>query len=429
MGHTFLGESRADPYRTARLVRERYEADLGPGRSFLPATVPPDSLPAPFDRYLEACRDVARHYAGDAGGVRTWLDREFGREDPTVLAQLELLDRPHQESLLTALSVLGHTYRWDRIPPCADRFGERQVALPPGISGPWRSLARAFRLPPVGTAWSLHLCNWGMTDRPGGSAYVVDDVSVGNIRVAHNWLLPPFDTHLENFSLSFVLFEAKGARVLSEVVALVEAASMMDVDALLRLFNGLDSAIRTLTREFSRSVRSRTVDPSIWLTMVQPTYVWSAESDRPGCIQGGPSGMQLPVVQALDAVLGVAGTSALAAMAHAARYAMPYPHRRFLRLLDRAGPIVRTAALASANPEVVEGFNRCVWSLRSFRSTHRARGAQYLRHRPSAGAPRASTGLTIGPDDDATATFEAAMTERVAETEAAGLLPISRLPS
>ena len=47
----------------------------------------------------------------------------------------------------------------------------------------------------------------------------------GHLHVAQNWLLPPFDSHLERFSLSFVLFEAKRAAVLQHLVDLVESAA------------------------------------------------------------------------------------------------------------------------------------------------------------------------------------------------------------
>src|SRR5919202_6522229 len=119
---------------------------------------------------------------------------------------------------MTALCALGHTYRWDRVPPARQRFEERHIALPCGISTPWVQLARALDQPVVGSAWSLHLCNWKIADHPGGAEYRPEELSMETLRVAWNWLPPPFDAHLERFSLSFVLLEARGAAILRHLV-------------------------------------------------------------------------------------------------------------------------------------------------------------------------------------------------------------------
>jgi len=178
-----------------------------------------------------------------------------------------------------------------------------------------------------------------------------------------------------------------------------------------------------MTLAFSLNVRKRAIDPAIWLELVQPTFAWSAEAAEPGRIEGGPSGMQMGTIQALDAALGVKGDSALAGMARTGRRYMPKRHRRFLRTLDLAGPLLRGFVSQSGSEDLQEGFNRCVRDLISFRATHEARGAQYLRNRPAGDAVRASTGLVIGVDDDAVSTFGISMAERAADTQDAILRP------
>ena len=424
-----FGSLPVDPAVIARVVRASYEADLGEVRAFLPGRVPLDELPAAFSPYLAACAELPTRYPEAMGGVRSWLEREFARDEPAVRRAIERLNCAQIDRLMTVFSVLGHTYRWDRVPPARARFREQRISLPPGIAGPWGALAKRCGLPRVGTTWSLHLCNWTMNDRPGGALFRPADLSAENVRVAYNWLPPPFDVHLDRFSISFVLVEARGAAVLRHLVDMVEAAACCRAGDALVSLKQLDRAIRAMTTAFSVNVRRATVDPAIWLELVQPTFPWSAEVDEPGRIEGGPSGIQVGTIQALDAALGIEGSSALATLATTGRRCMPKPHRRFLHALDRAGPVIRAFVRQSRCQELVDQFNRCVAALGSFRATHQARGAQYLRNRPTGDAGRASTGLMISVDDDPILTFEATMAQRTAETEAAMLTSVGQATS
>lgn len=404
----------------AASVRRSYESDLGQIGTFLPSRVPVDELPPPLQRFLSACTELPHRYPRANGGVRAWLDQDFRRDSSEVRRAMHRLDGAESDALMTALSALGHTYRWDSVPPTADRFLERRIPLPAGIAGPWGALARTRGEPRVGSAWSLHLTNWKMPGRPGGAAYRPDELSPGSLRIARTWLEPPVDADLEAFSLSFVLMEALGAEVLRALVETIEAAAARRIDETVDGLRRLQSAVAAVTMAFSRNVRRRTVDPAIWLELIQPTFAWAAHGEHPTRIEGGPSGMQLGTIQALDAaLLGVKGRSAVAGLAVTARRQMPKAHRRFLSILDMSGPLLRRFVRDTGSPELTDGFNSCVAALGSFRLTHRGRGALYLRSRPPAETGRASTGLMIGVDDDPVDTFERAMDERIAESRAA----------
>ncbi|MDQ6724760.1 MAG: indoleamine 2,3-dioxygenase [Actinomycetota bacterium] len=419
--------STSGPAALAGLLRASYERDLGEVGAFLPTTVPVDDFPAVFEPFLAACAELPGRYPEEHGGVRRWLDREFPSADDAVHRAVAKLGPGARDTLMTALSALGHTYRWDSVPPAPARFQERRIDLPPGIAGPWGELARALDRPRVGSAWSLHLCNWKFAGRPGGSAYRAEELTAANVGVARNWLPPPVDAHLERFSISFVLLEARGAAVLRHLVdAVGAAASRRSEDTLLSL-ELLHGAIDALVLSFSLNIRKRTVDPSVWLRLVQPTFAWSAETDVPGAVEGGPSGMQVAIIQALDAALGIAGDSTLARSAAAGRRSMPAAHRRFLRTLDLAGPVLRRFIVDTRCPGLIEQYNRCIRGVTSFRTTHHARGARYLRDRPENGAARVSTGLTIGADDDPRAVFDRTMSERTQETRDAALPPVGRI--
>lgn len=407
-----MRDRQVDPVLVARQVRASYATDLGAVGAFLPARVPLDDLPPVFERHLMACKELAYRYPAERGGVRRWMDREFSREEVATRYAIPRLTCSEHEKLMTVLAVLGHAYRWDFLPPARHRFNERHIALPPGIEGPWNALSRVCGQPRVGTTWTLHLCNWTMKDRSGGARYRAEDLYEDNIRIAHNWLLPPADVHLDRFSTSFVLVEARGAAVLRHMVDTVDAIASRRMEEVLASLEHLHAAIRAMTIAFSLNVRKRTVDTAIWRELVQPTFPWSAEADEPGQMEAGPSGLQMGTVQALDAALGVEGNSELGSLAKTARRYMPEPHRRFLGTLDLAGPVIRSFVRESGCKDLRMHFNRCVAALRSFRATHQARGCQYLRTRPNDGGARASTGLTIGVGDDPIETFERTMAER-----------------
>ncbi len=418
--------------RVAGLLRASYERDLGDVAAFLPNRVPLDELPGPFERYLSACAELPARYPVESGGVRRWLEREFPRDDPVAHRAIAGLSAGESETVMTALSALCHTYRWDCVPPAKERFEEQRIALPPGLSAPWTELARALDQPRVGNTWSMHLCNWKMLDRAGGAAYRPEELTAETVGVARNWLLPPIDAQLERFSVSFVLLEARGAVVLRHAVDAVEAAAHRRLDDTVMSLKSLHQAIHAMTLAFSLNVRTRLIDPTIWLEMVQPTFAWSADADEPGCVEGGPSGMQLATIQALDAALGIGGESTLARLAKGGRRGMPTPHRRFLQRLDLGGPVLRGFVLGARCRDLSEQYNRCIRGVTGFRTTHLSRGALYLRNGPEDGTGRASTGLTIGVGDEPLAIFERTMSERTLETRAAMLPPdtatLSQIP-
>jgi hypothetical protein len=258
-----------------------------------------------------------------------------------------------------------------------------------------------------------------MNDRPGGATFRPEELTGDNVRARHNWLLPPYAASLDRFSISFVLMEARGAAVLEHLVRTVEAAARRRPEEAMASLERLQEAVGAMTLDFSVNVRRRTVDPDIWLELVQPTFAWGAATGSAGEVEGGPSGMQVGTIQALDAALGITGDSGLAAMARNGRRYMPPSHRRFLQTLDLAGPVVRRFVRQAACGDLTERFNRCIRAVGSFRATHRARGSQYLAARPAGGCQRASTGLVIAIDDDPAAVFERSMAARAAENHAA----------
>lgn len=403
--------------RIAEKVRSAYLADLGPIGAFLPQHVPLETLPGPYQAYLDACAELPQHYPAQHGGVRDWLDRQFAEPRPADVAGLGSLLPAQQERLVTALSVLAHAYRWDTIPPSRERFSETRIRQPAAIGPLWTEAAQLLGQPEVGTTWSMHLCNWHMTDRPGGSSYRTEELSLDNLRVAHQWLTPPFDRDLERFSLSFVLMEAAGAKALRALVRAIEAAARQRAFDTAIALSQLKLGIKALAGAFTHVVRDNSIAPTAWLEYVQPTFAWAAE-DEHGPLEG-PSGMQLGTLQCLDTALGVAANSFLAKETRKARRYLPPAHQHFLTVIDEAGDILPTFVETCGDEQVRFHANACVKWLRTFRLAHAARGARYLRAGREGENSRVSTGLGINwraQDDDPVATFTRAMAERITET-------------
>lgn len=327
-----------DRRRAAARLRASDETDLGEIRGFLPDRVPLDRLPSVYRPYLQACRELPHRYPAAAGGVRRCLERRFSRCDDAVVASLAELSGAERDRLMTALSALAHTYRWDTAPPARERFTERRLTLPAGIGRPWRELSKLLDQPCVGTNWSLFLCNWQMPGRPGGSPYDPRELRAEKLRMADRWLSGPVARDLERFSLTFVAMEAKGATVLRALVEGVEAAAQCHEQDLGRVLAELRTATEGMVRAFLTNVRKAHIGLDGWLELIQPTFGWHLETDE-GALEG-PSGMQLGTIQCLDAALGLESRSFLSQASRNARRYMPRRHQRFLTAIDEAGDVV-----------------------------------------------------------------------------------------
>ena len=410
-----------------RDAQRRLLPDVG---AFLPERVPLDRLPEPLQPYLDACACLPQHYPLSKGGVRAFMRDRFARFDPHVAAVIHSLSPIEDWTLLTAFAVLGHTYRWDTVPPRRERLAERNVTLPKGLGRPWNELATRLGQPCVGTMWSLHLCNWRLIDRLGGARYQVSDLTGEQLRVAHQWLDPPAANHLEKFSLSFVLMEARGAVAVDRLIETIEAVERGDLQEVGYRLDSLEQAIHDMSKAFAQSIRDVYVDPHTWLELVQPTFAWAAEED--GQVLPGPNGMQMPTIHCLDAALSVPSNSVLAKQSLAARAYMPPLHRRFVALMDETRGLLRRFVEQSGMATLCHRYNGCLVALNKFRVAHRARGARYVEVGRCVSSGRVSTGMGIAwrPEqgaepslnpatadkEDPIAEFERRMSERINET-------------
>jgi CRP-like cAMP-binding protein len=415
-----MGPKTSAPTRRklAARVRQAYEADLGAVGTFMPERTPVHDLPEPFTRYAEACLELPRRHPADDGGVREWLDDLFGAPDPAAMAAVSELADHERDELMTVLSFLAHAYRWDTIPPRPERFAERLIDLPPAIEQPWTELARVLGQPRVGSLWAMVLCNWSLVGVPPGSAYDPLALDRETLRVHYGWVPEAARGHLERFVLTFVLLEARGAAVLRAIVDAVEATAREDVQETAYVLDKLSAAIEAFSEPLVSTIRRPLVEPQIFIDFLQPSWAWDAEGV--GDLQGGPSGLQLGTLHAMDAALSIRGDGEFDASRRAALVYLPERHRRFLRVLEDATPLLRQFVVASNDAPLKWRFNDCVRALRVFRVIHMKRGSHYLRAGKESGEGRVTTGLALeGRGDPVVAEFERFMSERIADTTAA----------
>ncbi len=406
----------------AQELRNAVDAALGRVGALLPQSAPSFTLPGPWNVYTELCDALPEHFPSGRGGVRAWL-REALHDDP---GSTDALPESEATALLCALSALGHTFRWDTVPPAADRFAERQLTLPPGLAGPWGELVQRFDLPRVGSAWTMHLCNWRFRDPPASDHYRAHELTVERLRIGCQWLVPPAAAELERFSLSFVLMEARAGPAVDAAASLVEAAEEGDPHRVADQLGRLSAAMRDAGREFVVAMSGSSAAQARWLELVQPTMAW-ALPDADGITMSGPNGLQLPSWQLCDAVLGVPRRTPLGQQALQARAAMPLAHRRVLTAADACRDTTRDFILNRGTTVARRRYEEALDAVRRFRTAHRVRAARYLRAGTAGESARVSTGLGLVWRPDAQApdpveAFEDLADARVSEVLEASLV-------
>jgi hypothetical protein len=404
----------ASPAPDATCLRTVFESCIPPRLGFLPPVVPLDTLPAPWDDYLDAVRELPRHYHGDAASARAWMDSLFATCRPEVLPALPDLSVSERDKLMTVLSMLGHAYKWDRLPPPKEMYSIERVVLPEGLREPWKALARLLDVPRVGSTYSMGLSNWRLPGRRGGTPYAPEEVLGNKVEMAHPWLLPPQDAELRAFLVASVELEAHGGVAVDTCVEVVEAALREEDELLATLLTRLHGELERMALPMSLYVQTRKLKPETFLNLVQPHTVWGLdEGDGP---LEGPSGPQFGCVQVVDATLGLKRQSYMSQASLRSRRYMPPRHRRFLAALDEVAPAVRARVEASRDARLSEPFNACCEAMHAWRHNHMKRGMLYLRHGQATNSSYVSSGLAVQVEDSRADALEKLMEERAQES-------------
>ncbi len=344
-------------------------------RGFLPPADPLDRLPAYFEPWEAAARELPKLLI--AGQIRARVER-LPRLDAKALNS----DREARRAM-TLLSFLGHAYVW----------GEPQVIdrIPAVIAVPWHQVSRLLGRPPVLSYASYALENWRRLDgnRP---------IELGNICLLQNFLGGQDE---EWFVLIHVAIEALAGPALAAIPAAQKALGEAQPE---RVRDHLGTIARTIDAMHEILLRMpQRCDPYIYFNRVRPyIHGWANHPSLPagmlyeevadfgGKAQSfrGETGAQSSIVPSLDAALGITHKKdMLHAYLMEMRDYMPPAHRAFIAAVER-GPSLREYVSKNHDriPALRDNYNAAVEGLERFRSTHLEYAHSYIIKQSRGGA-------------------------------------------
>jgi hypothetical protein len=393
---------------------------LSADKGFLPRFRPVTKLPPAFAALETAVLELPERLNSEQG-TRVWIEQLFRSFDVELVKEAEQLSYAASQTLMLILSLFGHAYRWDRVPPRRREYELNALTLPQPLDRLWSQVAAQIGQLRVAAFWNTNLCNWQLKRPRSITGYALEELSPDNIKLIYNWLPQPYDRDAEVFMRTFILVEAQGTHLLQEIMrCLHELANENSHGAAQSLTNCCEH-FQGLYRIYAQQIRVSRVRPEIWPTHIQPFFGWNVHTEQG--VLGGPSGMNLGCFQVLNTFLGLKHDSLLGRETLEYRRYMPPHHRAFLYELDQVAPLARERIAASADPALKSAFNDLVALVTAWRRDHAERGALYVQGNQTQGKhlPQTSTGKTLGPSADRAANYRRQMYDRVWETAEAKL--------
>ncbi len=344
---------------------------IDPVRGFLPSRDPLDRLPADFDVWERTAADVSALLM--AGRLRATLERLPVPD----LTRLE--DDMQLERAMLLLTTFGNAYVW------AD--GGPAKRIPPAVAVPLCRVADRVGRPPISAHPSMVLYNWRRLDKDR-------PIELDNLTTLQLFL---GGVDEQWFYLTAVVIEARGAPAVVALAEMQQAAANGRVEDLAHRFDTISASMADVYDVLERIPEK--CDPYIFYHRVRPYQTgWEA----PGVIYegvseslrmcSGGSAAQSPLIQALDAGLGIRHNSGETNpfLMDMRNYMIP-AHRRFIETLE-AGPSVRQFVQdrASTHPALADRYNACVRALDRFRRKHMEIAVRYISHQ--APSPERSKG-------------------------------------
>ena len=334
---------------------------VNPVRGFLPAEDPLERLPADFDAWERIAPDVPALLM--TGRLRPAL------EALPLLNVEPLQDEMQLERAMLLLSVFGNAYVWAGPEPAR--------TMPRAVAVPWCRLAERLGRPPIAAHPSTVLFNWRRVDKTG-------PIELDNLATLQLFLGGMDE---QWFYLTAVVIEAKGAPALGALVTAQQAVAGGRADDLAARLETIASALARVYEVLERIPEK--CDPYIFYHRVrpyqtgwpEPGVIYEGVSEAPRMCTGG-SAAQSPLIQALDAGLGIKhrGSETSPFLMEMRSY-MVTGHRRFIEALE-SGPSVRQFVLdrAAQCPGLVDRYNACIRELDRFRKKHMELAVRYISH-------------------------------------------------
>ncbi len=344
-------------------------------RGFLPDRDPLQSLPdyfSPWER--TAARLPALLMAGRLQAVLEQLP---------VLEVERLQPGRQQYRAALLLSVLGSAAVWGA--------GQPVLRIPRGIAMPLWQVTDRLGLPPIVCHFELALHNWRRLD----AAQPVTLENVGPLQL----FLGGLDEHW--FYMVTVAIEAQGGPILQAILSAQDAARAGQAARLGVALEELATCLRTILALLGRMPEK--CDPYIFFHRIrpyvagwpEPGVIYEGVSEVPQIFSGG-SAAQSPLIQAIDAGLGVVHEhpETDTFLSRMREYMLP-DHRRFIEAIEQ-GQSIRAYVLAerAGFPELLDRYNTCLDILDSFRRMHIEISVRYILHQADPDSPATGTGGT-----------------------------------
>jgi hypothetical protein len=392
-----------------------YRFHLSQEKGFLPRFRPVTALPPAFEKLELAVSELPERLAVQEG-VRTWIDHLFRDIDPVIYAEAEKLSYPASQTLMLILSLFGHAYRWNTVPPRKIEYDRKTLILPEHLDRLWSLVAAQIGQLRVAAFWNTNLCNWKLRNASSPSDYALDELTTDNIELIYNWLPRPYDHDAEVFMRTFILVEGRGTPLIAELIRCLHALARKNMAGAALALQSSCEHFQALYRIYAQEIRVSCVRPEIWPTHIQPFLGWNVQTEQG--VLGGPSGMNLGCFQVLNSFLGLRHESPLGKETLTYRRYMPPHHRAFLYELDQVAPLAWKTITASNDQILKNAFNNLIALVTAWRRDHAERGALYVQGKQAQGdhLPQTSTGKTLGPSRDRAENYRRQMYERVRET-------------
>lgn len=386
-----------------------------PGTGFLPAKTPLHTLPPPFSEISEACAELAGRYHGEGLDCRPWLDKLFAEKNPSWEQALTEADTGLLENLMTKTSLLCHAYRWQSVPTSKENYELESIKLPAGLEWLWTEIAKRLDVPRVGLFYTMICNNWKLEGVAPDSEYQVEDIGDKTIDLVHSWLNPPVHEELRTFVIAALNIEAKGSRILQSIKEIYDCILRQDGQEATYHLMKLSASILAINTSFNQSIKKTRLAPNHFLEYVQPTMIWLLDQGE-GPLEGA-SGPQSCTIQILDSFFGVSRESGLGKLVLESRRYMLPQHRKLLKVMDGASPILRSFVEKAGSPRLLEAYNRCLALMKSWRVSHQKRGMMYIEA-DVASKSYVSTGLLVHDNEDKVGVFDRSMEDHIQATDA-----------
>eukprot|EP00931_Biecheleriopsis_adriatica_P115044 TRINITY_DN90891_c0_g1_i1.p1 TRINITY_DN90891_c0_g1~~TRINITY_DN90891_c0_g1_i1.p1 ORF type:complete len:511 (+),score=90.70 TRINITY_DN90891_c0_g1_i1:93-1535(+) len=387
-----------------------YQSLASPTMGFFgePPATPRDSR---LHRVVELAEQAPEMYTKcDSPSMRRHIKTQFESLGPAseLLEALEGLPRCELACLYSALIYVRHMFHQGDPgqPPVQSEeviLNGRVLQEPAVLSALCEQLSVKLGVQPYLNLTTWIFFNWTTT---GTDNYQYLSEHPEMLKMRFQWFQGAAGRTEQNFWRAFAISEMQAVPMYEAVSFLLEALDVGDEGIMAKSLCTVSLVVQRQTAAFKNHVREECIDVAFFNQMQNTAHF--------GMASAGAGGFQLPWIILLDALLGKGNLPAKTQQVREENHLeLHVSVRSLVEIVKGRAPVLRTAIIASTNPELKEAFNGVVSAFTKWRATHRARAANWLEN---------ST-VTTGRDNqdmegDVKRTFQKEMDHIIAATKA-----------